>query len=161
MIPPPDPAIIREAAARALGEDRGPVDITTRACVGPEMRASARIFAKEACVIAGVEIVRSGGKLTQRRIDIVLWSLRILHRMSRDVIPHRDRSVDRRTCRAAVGKKRTRFLKFHLILAFHVAKKFDGRDLPMFSLKTEQRDRDDRQEDESDQKNLNHSRKAE
>jgi hypothetical protein len=33
MISPPERAIIREAAARALGEDRGPADITTLACV--------------------------------------------------------------------------------------------------------------------------------
>jgi len=52
-------------------------------------------------------------------------------------------------------------LKFHLILAFHVAKEFNGRHLPVFSLKTEQRDRDDRHKDERDKKNLNHSRKSE
>ncbi|MCE0484664.1 MAG: carboxylating nicotinate-nucleotide diphosphorylase [Methylacidiphilales bacterium] len=54
MIPLPDPAIIREAAARALGEDRGPADITTLACVKPGVLASARIFAKEPCVLAGL-----------------------------------------------------------------------------------------------------------
>jgi nicotinate-nucleotide pyrophosphorylase (carboxylating) len=51
---PPEAAIVREAAARALGEDRGPADITTLACVGPDVRASARIFAKEPCVLAGL-----------------------------------------------------------------------------------------------------------
>jgi len=56
MIPPLNPAVIREAASRALGEDRGPLDITTRACVGPEVQASARIFAKEACVLAGLPV---------------------------------------------------------------------------------------------------------
>ena len=56
MIPPPDAPIIREAAARALGEDRGPLDITTFACVKPEVQASARIFAKEACVLAGLPV---------------------------------------------------------------------------------------------------------
>ncbi len=56
MIPAPTPAIIREAASRALGEDRGPADITTRACVGPEVQASARIFAKEPCILAGLPI---------------------------------------------------------------------------------------------------------
>jgi nicotinate-nucleotide pyrophosphorylase (carboxylating) len=56
MIPPPDPAIIREAAARALGEDRGPADITTLACVKFSAQASARIFAKEACVLAGMPV---------------------------------------------------------------------------------------------------------
>jgi nicotinate-nucleotide pyrophosphorylase (carboxylating) len=50
------PAVIREAAARALGEDRGPADITTMACVGPDVRAEARIFAKEPCVLAGLPV---------------------------------------------------------------------------------------------------------
>jgi nicotinate-nucleotide pyrophosphorylase (carboxylating) len=53
MIVPPAPAIIREAASRALGEDRGPADITTWACIKPDLKASARIFSKEACVLAG------------------------------------------------------------------------------------------------------------
>jgi nicotinate-nucleotide pyrophosphorylase (carboxylating) len=50
------PAVIREAAARALGEDRGPADITTMACVDPAVRGAARIFAKEPCVLAGLPI---------------------------------------------------------------------------------------------------------
>jgi nicotinate-nucleotide pyrophosphorylase (carboxylating) len=54
QIAPPDPAVIREAAARALGEDRGPADITTLACVSPEVQGAARIFAKEPCVLAGL-----------------------------------------------------------------------------------------------------------
>jgi nicotinate-nucleotide pyrophosphorylase (carboxylating) len=55
-IEPPEPAIIREAAVRALGEDRGPADITTLACVKFEAQASARIFAKEACTLAGLPV---------------------------------------------------------------------------------------------------------
>jgi nicotinate-nucleotide pyrophosphorylase (carboxylating) len=56
MIPPPDSAVIHEAAARALGEDRGPFDLTTLACVKPEIQAAARIFAKEPCVLAGMPV---------------------------------------------------------------------------------------------------------
>ncbi len=56
MSPSLDPAILREAAARALGEDRGPADITTLACIKPEIQARARIFAKEACVLAGLPV---------------------------------------------------------------------------------------------------------
>jgi len=55
-IDPPEPAIIREAAVRALGEDRGPADITTLACVKFETMAAARIFAKEACTLAGLPV---------------------------------------------------------------------------------------------------------
>jgi nicotinate-nucleotide pyrophosphorylase (carboxylating) len=56
MIHPLEPAILREAAARALGEDRGPADITTLACVKPETQAVARIFTKEGCVLAGLPV---------------------------------------------------------------------------------------------------------
>ena len=48
--------MIREAAARALGEDRGPADITTLACIPASVRAQARIFAKESCVLAGLPV---------------------------------------------------------------------------------------------------------
>ena len=50
------PAVIREAAARALGEDRGPADITTLACVPLGVVGSARIFTKEPCVLAGLVV---------------------------------------------------------------------------------------------------------
>jgi nicotinate-nucleotide pyrophosphorylase (carboxylating) len=53
---PPEAAIIREAAVRALGEDRGPADITTLACVKFDTQASARIFVKEACTLAGMPV---------------------------------------------------------------------------------------------------------
>ena len=56
MIAPLDSALIREAAARALGEDRGPADITTLACIKFETQAAARIFTKEACVLAGLPV---------------------------------------------------------------------------------------------------------
>jgi nicotinate-nucleotide pyrophosphorylase (carboxylating) len=56
MISPLDPAIIHEAAARALGEDRGALDLTTFACVKPDVQAAARICVKEACVLAGLPV---------------------------------------------------------------------------------------------------------
>ena len=56
MIEPPDAAILRESAQRALGEDRGPADITTLACVPVEKKVAARIFAKEPCVLAGLPV---------------------------------------------------------------------------------------------------------
>jgi hypothetical protein len=51
-------------------------------------------------------------------------------------------------------------LKFHLTLALHVAEEFNGGHLTTLSLEAQQRYRDNRQQDESDQKILNHSRKA-
>src|SRR5580658_9534587 len=56
MPPHLDPAIVREAAARALGEDRGPADITTLVCVSPEAQTSARILVKEPCILAGLPV---------------------------------------------------------------------------------------------------------
>lgn len=52
-IPIPQTSVLREAAARALGEDRGPADITTLALVDANRSARARIFAKEHGVLAG------------------------------------------------------------------------------------------------------------
>jgi nicotinate-nucleotide pyrophosphorylase (carboxylating) len=76
MIELPQPAVIREAAARALGEDRGPADITTLACVKFDTQASARIFAKEACVLAGLPVAEqvfreqdATLRLTERAMD--------------------------------------------------------------------------------------------
>jgi len=76
MIELPSPAVIREAAARALGEDRGPADITSLACVPFDAVASARIFAKEACVLAGMPVAGqvfreqdAGLVLTERAAD--------------------------------------------------------------------------------------------
>jgi nicotinate-nucleotide pyrophosphorylase (carboxylating) len=73
---PPAPAIVREAAARALGEDRGPADITTLACVPADRRNRARIFAREACVLAGLIVAEQvfreqdpALKLTPRAAD--------------------------------------------------------------------------------------------
>ena len=49
-------AILREAAVRALGEDRGPADITSLVFVPEAATAKARIFCKEPCVVAGLPL---------------------------------------------------------------------------------------------------------
>ncbi|MDE1171352.1 MAG: carboxylating nicotinate-nucleotide diphosphorylase [Verrucomicrobium sp.] len=59
MIPPPSPEILREAARRALEEDRGPGDITTQIFVPAQSHAKARIFAKERCVLAGLPVAEA------------------------------------------------------------------------------------------------------
>jgi nicotinate-nucleotide pyrophosphorylase (carboxylating) len=56
MVEPLPPSVLREAAARALGEDRGPADVTSLAVVSASVRARARIFAKEPCRLAGVVV---------------------------------------------------------------------------------------------------------
>ncbi|MDR1303878.1 MAG: carboxylating nicotinate-nucleotide diphosphorylase [Verrucomicrobiales bacterium] len=53
---PPDPAVIHEAVARALGEDIGPLDLTTAALVPAEVTVSARVFTKEHGVLAGLPL---------------------------------------------------------------------------------------------------------
>ena len=55
-IPRPAPAILREAAVRALGEDRGPADITSLVFVPETATGRARIFCKEPCVLAGLPL---------------------------------------------------------------------------------------------------------
>jgi nicotinate-nucleotide pyrophosphorylase (carboxylating) len=56
MIEPLEPAVIREAATRALGEDRGPVDITSWVFVPETQMAQARIVTREACVLSGLPV---------------------------------------------------------------------------------------------------------
>jgi nicotinate-nucleotide pyrophosphorylase (carboxylating) len=54
VIDPLPAAVIREAAARALGEDMGPADITTLAVVDPTRKARGRVFAKETGILSGI-----------------------------------------------------------------------------------------------------------
>ena len=51
---------------------------------------------------------------------------------------------------AAIGKKAAGLLILHLALMLHITEKFDAGHLPMLSLETKQRDRDDRHEETSD-----------
>jgi len=52
------PAILREAASRALGEDLGPADITGLATVDEKRQCTARIITRESCVLAGLPVAR-------------------------------------------------------------------------------------------------------
>lgn len=56
---PPDRAIIREAATRALGEDRGPADITSMAAVPADAIARARIVTRQDFVLAGLPVAEA------------------------------------------------------------------------------------------------------
>lgn len=55
----PPPAVLREAAARALGEDMGPADITSLAVVDPTRTVRARIFSKETGILAGIVVAEA------------------------------------------------------------------------------------------------------
>lgn len=52
-------AVIREAASRALGEDCAMGDITSMATVPSDRIARARLFTREACVLAGLPLAEA------------------------------------------------------------------------------------------------------
>ena len=52
-------AIVREAAARAVGEDVGPDDVTSRAFIGEEAMAIGVLVAREDCVLAGMDVAEA------------------------------------------------------------------------------------------------------
>lgn len=51
--------MVREAASRAVGEDVGPLDVTSRIAIPAEYRAVAFLKAKETCVVAGMEVAEA------------------------------------------------------------------------------------------------------
>jgi nicotinate-nucleotide pyrophosphorylase (carboxylating) len=53
-----DPAVYRDLVLRALAEDVGSGDVTTRAIVSPGARARATMEVKTTCVLAGLDIAR-------------------------------------------------------------------------------------------------------
>src|SRR5689334_4999123 len=53
-----DPAVYRDLVRRALAEDVGSGDVTTRAIVPPDAMAAATLQAKSPCVVAGLEVAR-------------------------------------------------------------------------------------------------------
>lgn len=48
--------LLREAACRALGEDRGPLDVTSWVSIPEEAIASARIVSRESAVVSGLPV---------------------------------------------------------------------------------------------------------
>ena len=52
-------AVVREAASRAVGEDVGPADLTSRVAVPIEARAVATLVAREPGVVAGMEVAEA------------------------------------------------------------------------------------------------------
>ncbi len=53
---PLEPALYRETVRRALAEDLGWGDVTSEATVPDDQRATGRLEAKSACVVAGLEV---------------------------------------------------------------------------------------------------------
>lgn len=56
QLPVLDFPILREAACRALGEDRGPVDVTSWISIPENATARARILSRENAVVAGLPV---------------------------------------------------------------------------------------------------------
>ena len=75
VIVPPERPVLREAASRALGEDRGPADITTLACVPLNVTGVARIFAKEPCVLAGLVVAEEVFREQDPGLALTLFAL--------------------------------------------------------------------------------------
>ena len=57
-----------ELVRRALREDIGPGDVTSRSLIDPDCRIRAAVIARHACVVAGVEIVRLACRLADRGV---------------------------------------------------------------------------------------------
>lgn len=53
---PVEPALVREIVARALAEDIGAGDITSRACVPPDLVACGEVIGKEAGIVSGLYV---------------------------------------------------------------------------------------------------------
>jgi nicotinate-nucleotide pyrophosphorylase (carboxylating) len=52
-------AVVREAAARAVGEDVGPDDVTSRLMISEGIQATGFLFAREPCVLAGMDVAEA------------------------------------------------------------------------------------------------------
>ena len=52
-------AVVREAAARAVGEDVGPMDVTSRISISQDARALGVLVCKEPCVLAGMDLAEA------------------------------------------------------------------------------------------------------
>ena len=50
---------MREAAARAVGEDVGPDDVTSRLLISPDLKATGVLVAREPCVLAGMDVAEA------------------------------------------------------------------------------------------------------
>jgi len=52
-------AVVREAAARAVGEDVGPDDVTSRLMIPEGIQATGFLVAREPCVLAGMDVAEA------------------------------------------------------------------------------------------------------
>jgi nicotinate-nucleotide pyrophosphorylase (carboxylating) len=67
--PLPDTPDCRELVARALAEDLGSGDLTTRAIVPADVRASAIVIAKTPCVVAGLSVAEEVCRQVDERLQ--------------------------------------------------------------------------------------------
>ena len=52
-------AVVREAAARAVGEDVGPDDVTSRILIAEGAKATGFLVAREPCLLAGMDVAEA------------------------------------------------------------------------------------------------------
>lgn len=76
-----DPEAYRDLVRRALAEDIGPGDVTTRGTVPPDRQARGLLVAKSACVLAGLDVAEE----TFRQVD--QWSVMTRHLRDGDHAP--------------------------------------------------------------------------
>lgn len=76
-----DPSAYRDLVRRALEEDIGSGDVTTRGTVDPERRGRAQLIAKSPCVIAGLDVAEEAF----RQVDE--WSVVTRHLQDGDQCP--------------------------------------------------------------------------
>jgi len=66
-----DPGLVEEIVRRALEEDIGAGDLTTSALLPAHVRARAKIFAKEACILAGGPVALEVFKQLDRGLNLI------------------------------------------------------------------------------------------
>jgi nicotinate-nucleotide pyrophosphorylase (carboxylating) len=68
-----DPQEVTEVVARALAEDVGRGDITTRATVDDSLRARGILLAKSACVVAGLDVAFEVFRQLDPAVTVEVW----------------------------------------------------------------------------------------
>jgi nicotinate-nucleotide pyrophosphorylase (carboxylating) len=69
-LPPIPDVVVRDVVARALAEDLGRGDVTTDACVPPDLPGAATLGAREPLVVAGLAVFRAVFAAVDPRIEV-------------------------------------------------------------------------------------------
>ncbi len=69
-LPPLPDVVVRDIVARALAEDLGRGDVTTDACVPPDVQGAATLGAREPLVVAGLAVFEAVFAAIDRRVTV-------------------------------------------------------------------------------------------